>query len=366
MPTTNVITPAQGPIALPFTELEITQAINVLPVQFGQLAQEGMFPDDPTVGQLVQIDIINGVLTALPVTEDGAPTVAKHDGRDVIIFRIPKIKHQDDVLAGDIKSMLSIAARFRGDPETFSGLFNQRLQRLRNKFDLTRELMRMSALKGIIVDGAGTALYNLYEAFGLTKKIVYFDLTNANADIDAACDQVHMLITQDLSDEVMTRVRAKVSRRFFSRLVGHAKVKEKYLQSTNALALANIVRGKDGGYMPRTFEYGNILFEEYSAVVPMWGGANTPIVTVGKGHAFPDGTLDTHVSYVAPPDDIRQLEGGPASLSDVIHVTTELMKHGAGVEMLGQMHALPLWKRPNLLVELDDASGSSTVSKDGV
>jgi len=366
MPDTNVITPALGAISLPFTEIEITRSINTLPVQFGQLAREGMFPSEPLGGQYVSLDLVNGTLTALPVTNNGAPTISRHDGRNAIIFEVPKVKHQDDVLAGDIKGWLAIQSRLRGEPETLLNLFNARLQRLRNKFDLTQELMRMSSLKGIIVDGSGTVLYNLYEAFGLTKKIVYFNFASGTSNIQAACDQVHMLITQDLSDEAMTNVRAKVSRDFFNKLTTHANTEKFFLNQQQAAELANVARSQDGGYHPRSFTFGGITFEEYNAVVPMWNGSNTPIIAAGKGHAFPDGTLDTHTTYVSPPDDIRELNGGQASLADIIHVTTEPMKHGAGVEMLGQMHALPLWKRPTLLVELDAGSGTSTVAKDGV
>jgi hypothetical protein len=124
--------------------------------------------------------------------------------------------------------------------------------------------------------------------------------------------------------------------------------------------LANIARGQDGGYRPRRFEFGGITFIEYPAVVPFFGGTATRLVTNGEGHAYPAGTMDSHTTYVAPPEDIRELDGSAASVDDLIHITTEPMKHGKGVEMLGQMNALPFWKRPKLLVKLEDGAGTST------
>jgi hypothetical protein len=151
----------------------------------------------------------------------------------------------------------------------------------------------------------------------------------------------------------MTTIEARVSRQFFNLLVQHPKVEKFYLQAEQALNLVNLARGQDGSYRPRSFTFGNITFIEYSAVIPMWGGTSTPLIAATKGHAYPAGTQDSHVTYVSPPEDIRVLDGSAADVADAIHITTEPMKHGKGVEMLGQMNALPIWRRPKLLVELD-------------
>lgn len=355
---TNVIAPTQGPINLPYTNIELTAAINVLPTPFGQLDAEGMFPIDPIVTPFVSISLENGIVTALPVTGDGPATIARHGSGDERIFKVPHIEHQDDVLAADIRGMLRLA---NGNPETLDTLVNKRLLIFKRKFALTLELMRTSSLKGVLVDGKGTVIYDLFAAFELTKKIVYFDLSNPNADIQGACDLVYALITQDLSDEVMMSVTSKVSRSFFNLLTTHPKVTPFYMNYQAAQTLANLARGNDGGYRPRTFEFGNIVFEEYAAVVPMWGGTNAPIIAANKGHAYPAGTLDSHVTYMAPPEDIRELDGEAPSITDWLHVTQEVKKHGKGVEILGQSDLLPMWRRPRLLVELDSGSGASTV-----
>jgi hypothetical protein len=237
--------------------------------------------------------------------------------------------------------------------------------RLRLKFNMTWELMRTSALAGIVVDGAGVEIVNLFTALNLTQKVVYFDFSASTPSspgtaVQTACDLLYQLITQDLSDETMDSVRVKCSRGFFNQLINCPEVKEFYLQAEQAVQLANVVRGKDGGYRPRTFAVYNVVFEEYPAIIPMWGGSSSPIIAANTGSAFAGGTFDTHVTYIAPPEDIRELDGEAASISDAIHITTEPMKHGKGVEILGQMNALPIWRRPNLLVQCQAGSGSST------
>jgi len=348
-----------GGVTMPFTDIELTAAINQLPTPFGQMTAEGFFPAEPLATPYFEIDIINDVISALPVTDGGPATVSRHGSTEARIFKVPQIEHQDDVLARDILGWQALAARSR-TPETLANLVNRRLLNFKRKFNLTWELMRITAVKGVVVDGKGKTIIDLYDAFGLTKKIVYFDLGNAAADIQAACDLVYQLIAIDLSDEVMTHVECRVSSQFFTKLIQHAKVEKYWLNAQQALQLANIVRGQDGGYQPRMFEFGNIRFIEYPAIIPMWGGSSSRLVAQGKGHAYPAGTLDTHVTYVAPPEDIRVLDGSAADVTDAIHVTTEPLKHGKGVEMLGQMNAVPIWRRPKLLVELDDGAGSST------
>lgn len=357
--TTTVIAPTDGPISLPFTDNELTASINILPATFGQMTAEGLFPNDPLTSQYFTININNDVITALPVTDGGPATLARHGTQEERIFRVPGIDHQDDVMADDIRGWMALFERTR-TPETLATLMNKRLTTFRKKFDITLEVMKQSALKGVVVDGAGNPIIDLFAAFDLTKKIVYFNFADDNADIQGACDLVYQLITQDLSDEVMTTVEARVSRQFFNLLVNHPNVNKFWLQAEQALALANIGRGTDGSFRPRQFTFGNITFKENSAVVPLWGGSPTALIAASKGHAYPAGTMDTHVTHVAPPKDIRVLNGEPANLADMIHLTTEPMKHGKGVEMLGQMNALPIWRRPKLLVELDSGAGAST------
>ena len=364
---TNVINPSVPVAVLPYTDTELTNAINALPTPFGQMTGEGFFPGEGLPTQYVEVDIVNGVLSALPVTGDGPGTLAKHETVGTKIFKIPTVSHFDSLKASDIRSMLTTTQRAGARAaETLANLTNRRLGNFKKKFNLTWELMRMSALKGIVIDGAGVEVYNYYTAFSITPKVVYFDLSNANADIKGACDQVFQLITQDISDEVMTTVECRVSRDFFNKLTQHPKVEKFWLQTQDAQALASGLRGEDGGYRPRRFTFGDITFIEYSAVVPMWGGTNMPIIANGTGHAYPAGTMDSHVTYVAPPDDISVLDGSDASVDDAIHLTSKVLDHGKGVEWLGRMNVLPMWRRPNLLVTLYAGAGVSTVAKDGL
>lgn len=350
--STNVIT-QNDTIVLPYTNVELTSAVNNLPPTFGRLNAAGMFAPVGLATSIVEIDIENGVISALPVTNDGKPsTVAKKDTGNALFFKIPNISHLDNIMAGEIRNMLMIYNRTKL-PATLATLMNKRLQqRMRPKFDITLELMRMSSLKGQIIDGAGTVLYDLFTAFGVAQPTVNFQFSSDTFDVRKACGAVVGLMEDNLSDEVMTGVKAYVDSGFFDKLVGHPRVEKFYLNWQASEELSNPKRGTDGTYRPRTFAFGNVLFEEYRANVPMWGGGNQRIIDADTGHAFPMGTIDSDATYTAPPLDVRELDGSAAGTDDLIHITTELLKHGEGQELKGQMNALPLWRRPKLLVKL--------------
>lgn len=339
-------------ITFPFTDVELTNSINVLPPLSSRLAEAGMFPVDGLASALVEVDIENGVISALPVTQDGKPsTVAKRETQSARIFKIPNVSHVDSMMAAEIRSMLAIFERTK-KPATMAKIMNKRLARLRMKHDITLELMRMSALKGILIDGAGSTIYNFFTAFGLSQNTVSFALSDSTTDVLAKCAQVIGLMEDNLSDEVMTGVKVYVDTLFFNALIAHPNVNKFWLNWDAAQKMANPNRSVSGQYRPRTFEFGDILFEEYRWNVPMWGGTNTRIIEASTGYAFPQGTVDSHYTYAAPPLDIRVLDGQPADEGDLIHVTTEVLKHGAGIELKGQMNPLPMWRRPALLVKL--------------
>jgi len=99
---------------LPLTAAHHTGLINSVPDQFGQLNADGMFPSEGLDTPYVRIDIDDGVITALPVTEGGRPsTIARHGKGKGVIFEIPNVSHEDSVLAADIRSWMAYARRTR-------------------------------------------------------------------------------------------------------------------------------------------------------------------------------------------------------------------------------------------------------------
>ncbi|WP_312595689.1 major capsid protein [Brevundimonas sp.] len=340
---------------LPITAAEHAGLINSIPDTFGQLNADGMFPAEGLSTPFVRVDIHDGVITALPVTEGGRPsTIARHDGGRAVIFQIPNVSHEDSVLANDLRDWQAYAARTNVPDEAITNRVETRHKRNRLKFDITREVMKMSALKGQIRDGANTLLYDLYDVFGVEKRVVYFDLDDPNFDVPGAIEEIIAGTEDGLVNDTMDGLESRISAKFYSKIISHPSV-EKFFANTPAMLqlLLNQQRERSAEGFRRKIELNGVVFREYRAKVKLWGDeGTTQLLSDTQGVAYPTGTIDAHTTYAAPPLDVRELNGSVAGVDDLVHFSEEVMKHGAGLEWKYQMNALPIWKKPALLTEL--------------
>lgn len=348
---------ASGASLLPLTAADHGGLVNSIPTTFGQVNADGLFPTRGLSTPYVRIDIHDGVITALPVTEKGRPsTISSHGKGKAVIFEIPNISHEDSVLAADIREWLAYAQRTNVPEEALVNRVEERHRRNRLKFDITLEVMKISALKGLIVDGANQELYDLYAIFGVTQRVVYFNFADPDEDVPGKIEQVLGGTEDALINDTMTGVEARVAPEFYNKLIRHPSV-EKYFQNTPAMyeMLLQQQRQNVNGAFRRTITIAGMTFKEYRAKVKMWGSdTTTRLIPATEGYANPVGTLDAHNTFVAPPLDIRELSGAAAGTDDLIHMTEEVMKHGGGLEWKYQANAVPIWKKMDLLTKLVD------------
>jgi len=340
-------------INFPYTAIQLTGLVNKIPNLYGLLNELNVFPTAGSMSTLVAIPRENGLLGVLPMRERGGPaSVAKRLPGDTLYFEIPHFPHMDFIDPADLQNIVQIEGSGVVAPATLQTETAKRLLAIRNKHAITREYIRMGALKGLIVDGEGTTIYDLFTSFNLTKKIIYFDLDDPAADIQAACNELFQWIAQHLLGEVMSHVEVIVDSTFFSKLVQHPKVEKFWVNWQAASQLAQQQRVAVGGQMGRVFTFQNITFREYVGVAPVIvNGTPTsvPFVAEGKGHARPVGTMDTFKTYDAPPHDIRFVN----QPGQEIFISPKILDHGAGVELKTQSNPLAICRRPEVLVEVD-------------
>lgn len=339
----------------PYNAVQLTEQVNRIPNMYGLINDLDIFPSFGSITTIVSIRREEYTLAVLPQRDRGAPaTVGERKRGDTKFFEIPHFPHDDTIRPADLQNMLMQVGNTLV-PKTLEVEVAKRLFQIRNKHAITREWLRMSALKGHIIDGESNVVYDLFDAFGFTKKIIYFDLSNASADIVGACQQLFQHIATNLRGEVMRFVRVIVDPTFFNKFVEHPKVNKYWLNWQAAAQMANLGREKKGGQFGRVFTFQNIEFQEYYGVAPVKvDGALTslPFVDAGKGHAYPVGTMSTFGTYDAPPDDIRFVN----QPGQEIYISPEMLDHGQGVEMHTQSNPLPICKRPEVLVEVQAAA----------
>jgi hypothetical protein len=320
---------------------EMTQAINILPNLYTRLAQIGLFRFEGISQRTVIIEQYEGVLNLLPSVPLGGPaTVGNREGRSMRSFVLPWIPHDDVILPSDIQGKPALGASDEADP--LVEVMNRKLQLMRRKHAQTREYMEMNALRGIVKDGAGTALYNYFTEFGLSQISVDFVLGTPGTNVQGKVREVIRAIEDNLLGETMTSVHALVSREFFDKLIAHPKVEEayKFYAATGAQPLREDVR--------RNFPFGGIVFEEYSGTVTLSTGATERLIPANEGVAFPLGTIDTFVTY-----------GGPANLMETantiglpVYARQHLDEKGRWIDVMTEASILPVNKRPRLAIRL--------------
>lgn len=339
-------------ITFPYTAVQLTTQVNRIPNMYGLINTLDVFPSAGSISTLVEVRREEYTLSVLPAAERGGPaSTAERKRGDGIFFEVPHFPHDDLIGPRDLQNMLSQVGNTL-IPRTLEEEMAKRLFQIRNKHAITREWLRMSALKGTITDGFGLTVYDLFDAFGFTKAVIYFDLSDAAADISGTCARLFEQIATNLRGETMSHVRVVVSPTFFNKLVDHPKVNKYWLNWTNAAQLAHIPRGSAGGQFGRSFTFQNIEFVEYYGVAPVKENGvlvSKPFVAADKGHAYPVGTMSTFLTHDAPPEDIRFVN----EPGQEIFISPKILDHGAGVELHTQSNPLPICKRPEVLVEVD-------------
>jgi hypothetical protein len=324
-----------------YTLAEMATAINFLPNVYTRLGEMGLYRFEGVTQRSVIIEQAEGVLNLLPAVPLGGPaTVANRDLRSMRSFTVPWIPHDDVITPQDIQGLRGFGAADAADP--LATIMERKLTRMHIKHAQTREYMEIDALRGIVKDGAGTALYNYFTEFALTQIAVDFLLGTATTSVQSKIRQVLRSIATELHGETMTGVLALVHPDFIDKLISHPKVEEayKYFSSTGPQPLREETR--------RRFPFAGITFEEYNATVTLSTGTTETLIPAGEGIASPLGTMDTFVTYGAPANLIETVN----TIGLPIYARQLPRQDGSAIDVKTEASILPITKRPRLVLRI--------------
>jgi hypothetical protein len=317
-----------------FGAIELTDAVNVVPNQYGLLQQMNLFPGQGIETTSFGVVIDNGVLNILPTRPRGSQaTLAIHGKRSMKIFPIPHIPHEDNINADDIQNVImrSMGGGIDNEQlqlENLQNMVNRRQMEMRRKHNQTLEYLRMGALKGVILDADGSTIVDLFAEFGVTEKVVSFELDIDSTDVVAIARSVLRYMEDNLLGDTMTSVVALCSPEFFDALIGHPEVREayKYFNRGGPSPLTDDVR--------QGFPFGGVLWQEYRGSVTRQNPDNTKttlrFIPAGECRFVPRGTGDTMMTKF-----------GPADFLDAVN--------RPGIEVFSRMAVDPLLNRWALL-----------------
>jgi hypothetical protein len=322
-----------------FSMSALTAAINILPNNYGLMDSMGLFPSKPVRFRSVVVEEKNGILTLLPTMPVGSPgTVGKRGKRKLRSFAIPHIPHDDVVLPEEVQGIRAFGSE--SELQTVASVMAEHLQTMRNKHAITLEHLRMGALKGIILDADGSELYNLFDLFDITPKVVNFQLGSAATDIKKKCLDLKRYLEKNLKGERMNGVHCLVSEEFFDAFTSHEKVVAAYDRWQDSFALRSDMRSG--------FTFAGITFEEYAGEASDGDDNVHRFIEAGEGHAFPLGTVDTFATYFSPAD----FNETANTLGQPLYAKQEPRKFERGTDIHTQSNPLPMCHRPAVLVKV--------------
>ncbi len=330
----------QNPFDNPaFSMASLTAAINIIPNRYGRLEALNLFPTKPVRTRQVLVEEYRGVLNLLPTMPPGAPgTVGTRGKRKVRSFVIPHIPHDDVVLPEEVQGLRGFGSET--ELESLSDVMARHLETMRNKHAITLEHLRMGALKGVILDADGSVLYNLFNEFEITPKVITFSLGTATTNVKKQCLDVLRHVEDSLLGEFMTGIRCLCSPEFFDALTNHDKVKEAFAYWQQGAVQINDMRAG--------FTYGGLTFEEYRGQAVDINGTSRRFIAAGEAHAFPLGTVDTFATYVSPAD----FNETANTLGQPLYAKQAPRLFDRGIDLHTQSNPLPMCHRPGVLVKL--------------
>lgn len=323
-----------------FQMAELTKSINLLPNMYGRVGKMGLFKGRGITTRSIIIEFNNGkirLLTSKPLGSDGSKK--ENSKRIQRTLTIPHYPHDGEILPHEYQGIREFGST--DELKSLTRVMNDKLQALKNDHLITLEFLRAGAYKGIILDGDGSVMYDLFDEFGVAQKTIDFALDNSATDVLGKCREL-LRYQEDnlLGDTSSGKGHALVSEEFFEAFVNHDKVKAAYDRWNNGEFFRTDQRNG--------FEFGNIVWEEYRGRAPDESGNQRRFINAGEGHVVPLGTMNAFDEVYAPGDFTETAN----TIGEHIYVRQEARKFNRGIDLHSQSNPLPYCATPGVLVKV--------------
>lgn len=328
-----------------FADDNLTASINVPPYKTGRPAQLGIFTDAPIHTTYVRLGIEEDELTVIPARERGGESnLNMRGGKKGVTFDIPHFPLDDAITPSDIQNLNAW-----GEDGIMLGLgdvYNNKLELMRSKHDLTHSYLDWGALNGQVLDGEGKLLLDLWSTFDLTETSFAIPLDVASTVISEHNRKAKARLRKELRGTASTGVRVLAGANFFDAYVSHPNVKEEL----RAYKGEGANPGRDD--IEDIFTFAGVTLErideEYAVRQPNGALIKKPAVNPDEALMIPMGT-PFFKRYIAPPDTLSEANRKP---ENKVFVSTETLAHDKGKEIHTESNVLPICVRPQLMIRL--------------
>ncbi|MEL8055703.1 MAG: major capsid protein [Pseudomonadota bacterium] len=261
----------------------------------GLLGSLNLFETVPVRTREVFVDRIDGGLTLIPTSADGAPP-ADLDGedRDAVALRTTRLAKRFTLYANELDGIRAFGTET--ELMQVQREYDRRMQRLVNDMELTHENHRLGALQGLLMDADGTSvIYDYSTQFNeAIPAATSFELDQASTDVPTLCREIQRSMMRSGRGSLNgATIHALAGDSFYDQLITQVSVKETYLQQQ----AANNLREQQGVVF-ESFRVGGITFHNYRGT----DDNSTVAIPTNEAKFFPIGGRDIFKVCYSPLD----------------------------------------------------------------
>lgn len=319
----------------------LTDSIDKLPYKPNRLGQLNIFDEkSPKAGirtTTATIEERHGRLRLLKTEARGTMTKFEQKRhREAKIFRVPYIPHNDTVTAEDLKEIRPF--RKKDQIRAVAQEVNDRMEGMKEDHEFTWEYQRIGAVKGEVLDADGSTIYNWFNEFGITQKVIAITVSSDN--IKLKFHEATRHVQDMLGGETYTHLHGFCGKDFMDLLSTAEETKKAYDRWLEGKALRD-------GHARKMFSYADLQIEEYRGQI-----GSTPFVEDNACYVIPMGTRTVFSRYNAHGTFMETVgqKGKP------IYVKQARDRWNTKVDLHSQSSPLFICKRPAVLVKITIAA----------
>jgi Phage major capsid protein E len=284
-----------------FTAIEVTEAAGNIVYIPQALKNMNLFEPDPISTTEVAIYRRNNQLSLVPTTPRGSQeTLPERDTNSMRKIPTIRLAQTDRVNSHELQNIVIDGRPFDVNLDSAIGEIDKRQRKLIQKLELTREMHRLAALQGILLDADGSVIMNYFTEFGFTQppEILFNFATLIDGGLrEYITQQVRRPIATVLRNTgrmgTATRVGALCGDQFYDSLIKNKEVRDTYLGYQAAQDLRE-------GKMWDSFTFAGVEWMN-------WEGSNETSLQIptNKCKFFPIGAQDVFKEFRAPGEDME-------------------------------------------------------------
>lgn len=285
-----------------FKTSEFVEAIHSTPLQYGYLNSQGDFEMRSTGQNAIVFDKDSTHVTLLPQVNRGdkAATMGKGERADTFALSLAYFKHSDRLTGEDVQGWRQVGST---EQDTLARATAAKMTDMRARWDQTTEYMKLQAKKGIFKTPDGKVVADMFTEFGVSQKVIDFDLGNNATNIDLKLSELKRYMAKNvMTGGAIQGVEILCDEEFFDKLISHPQIKNAYLYYLNSgkQALRDDLSNYTQWGIMDSFEHRGVTFLTYGAEFNLPNGTTEKAFNASEGLATPKGVRGMFRGFWGP------------------------------------------------------------------